>query len=97
MWLKQLIDELKTPRALIVLYCDDQGTVCILDHSTKHQRIKHIVIKYLKIRDLIKSNGIVVEGAASSDNIADILTEPLVGEVFSKHRKGLGDKSLDDS
>ena len=72
----------------IVIKCDNTGAIAMSDHSTNHNRTKHIDIKHFYIRDIIKQYPIRIEYIPTKDQLADILTKATTTQVF----KGLIDK-----
>ncbi|MGZ8925640.1 MAG: reverse transcriptase domain-containing protein, partial [Nitrososphaeraceae archaeon] len=66
----------------IVIKCDNTGAIHMSDHSTNHNRTKHIDIKHFYIRDIIKQYPIRIEYIPTKDQLADILTKATTTQVF---------------
>ena len=66
------VDDSPTP-----IYGDNQGSLDLVRNPVKHNKSKHIDIKYHFIRDLYTTNKIDLSHVRSDDNIADIMTKPL--------------------
>ena len=58
------------------------------DHSTNHNRTKHIDIKHHFVREHIHKQNVKIEYIETSKQLADILTKATTTQVF----KGLIDK-----
>jgi hypothetical protein len=65
----------KTP--YINILGDNQGSMLQADHSTNHNRTKHIDIKHHFIRQCIRDKLFTLEFISTKDQLADILTKPL--------------------
>jgi hypothetical protein len=90
MWLKMILGELgfmvKTP---ITVYCDNQSAISITTKDVKHERTKHIDIKYHFVHDEIVSNNIEMKYVSTKDQLADIFTKGLGATAFVKLRDQL--------
>ena len=73
LWPRKLINDLGEPLARdpMVLWCDNQGAIALVDHPINHGSTKHIDVCYHFLRDRMKLGQIVVEYVKTSDNIAD--------------------------
>ena len=58
----------------MIIYCDNNSTICLANNPEFHHRTKHIDIRYHFIREAIESNGITVTYISTEKNISDILT-----------------------
>jgi hypothetical protein len=65
-----------------ILLCDNIGATYLIAKSLFHARTKHIAIDYHFIRDKVATKTLVVKFLSSKDQIADILTKPLVSTRF---------------
>jgi hypothetical protein len=68
-----------------VLYGDNVGSLFLTQHSTFHQRTKHIARRYHSIREAIHNGTIYVTYCPTQKMLADVLTKPLPESVFSAH------------
>ncbi|GAB1869619.1 Gag-pol polyprotein [Camponotus japonicus] len=72
-----------------VIFEDNQSCIHLLD-KWKHRRLKHIDVKYNFIRELFANKVIDVKYVPSKEQVADIFTKGLTGELFIKLRESLG-------
>ncbi|KAG7662884.1 uncharacterized protein J8A68_003568 [[Candida] subhashii] len=88
-WLKQIFEQLEIPVKRI-LYCDNQGTIAIVDHSTSLSKLKHIEIKHFFIRDHIEAKDFQVNQvqARSSFILLQNQTSDSPVESIVRHFKG---------
>lgn len=84
-------------RANSTLFCDNEAAVNLIDHPGNHKKTKHIVVKYLKIREYVKERQIEVNRVPSSENIADLQTKLLYEPTFQKFRAAVGVRDLSSS
>lgn len=78
-WLKQLDEDFWSELSAvpIVVYCDNQSAIRILENDSHHQRSKHIDVRYHFIRENIAAKQVLVKYQSSLDMTADILTKGL--------------------
>jgi len=72
-----------------VIFEDNQSCIHLLD-KWEHRRLKHIDVKYNFIRELFANKVIDVKYVPSKEQVADIFTKGLTGELFIKLRESLG-------
>ena len=90
MWLRCLLQEMGVEQeGATTLLQDNQGAIAIAKNPELHSRTKHIDIRYHFIRECVESKVIKEEYCATQDMVADILTKPLGGQVFSRLRSKL--------
>lgn len=73
------------------LFGDNQGAIALAKNPIKHQRSKHVDIKYHFIRDEITKENLVIDYVPSENNVADMFTKPVSKiklQVFKKHLMG---------
>ena len=69
---------------------DNQSTIKLMHRGrAASDRTRHIAIRYFFIKDRIDSNEIRIEYCPTDKMVADILTKPLVGMRFFRHRHEL--------
>jgi transposase InsO family protein len=73
-WLDEVMIEHSTPG---IIRGDNRGAIALTRNSRDHGKVKHIDIRHHYIRDLIKSNAILIEQVSSVENLADLFTKPL--------------------
>jgi transposase InsO family protein len=87
-WFRQLLDDIgweqKSPTTLL---CDNQGAISLVKNSGHQARTKHIDVKYHHIRNMVKEGVIHIQYIHTSQQLADILTKPLDGQLFSRLRE----------
>lgn len=89
-YLKQILSDLNVGSVEpIQLYGDNQGAIAIVKNPVKHNRTKHIDIKYHFIRERYYSNIFTLNYIVSENNIADVMTKPLSKCKLQKFRKSL--------
>ena len=90
-WLQQLMSDLMNKSIQeMIIYEDNQSTICLAKNQQVHGRTKHIDIKYHFVRDLVEAGRIKVEYCASENMIADILTKGLRINRFEMLRQLAG-------
>lgn len=88
MFFKHLIQEITGYLPIPDLNTDNSGVIRISDRGIGH-RTKHIEVKYLYIKDLVKSKQLVVKQIPTHLNRADIFTKSLNFQLFNFMRKEL--------
>ena len=77
-YLQSFLNEVsKLDRTHFNLLCDNQGAIALAKNPIKHQRSKHIDIKYHFIRDEITKKRLNVKYIPTDDNVADVFTKPM--------------------
>ncbi|KAK3270667.1 hypothetical protein CYMTET_20947 [Cymbomonas tetramitiformis] len=81
----------------VPMYCDNQGAIHLASDYVNNNRSKHIEVRNMYIRELVKSKIVEAMYIASADNTADVFTKPLPLPAFLTHRERLGVMKLKDS
>ncbi|KAK3244686.1 hypothetical protein CYMTET_45714 [Cymbomonas tetramitiformis] len=81
----------------VQMYCDNQGAIHLASDYVNNNRSKHIEVRNMYIRELVKSKMVEAMYVASADNTADIFTKPLPLPAFLTHRERLGIMKLQNS
>lgn len=89
-WIRNLLHELGIENKQIILFEDNIPCIQIAKEPRQHQRIKHVDIKYMFIRNLVEQNIIDIRYISSSRQIADMMTKQLLLETFASHLHNLG-------
>jgi hypothetical protein len=78
-WIQKLLRELDviSPEPLI-LYCDNIGATYLASNPIYHAHTKHIEIDYHFVRDMVAKKFLKVCFISGKDQLAEILTKPLV-------------------
>ena len=96
-WLQQLLTDLKSkPNGSMLIFEDNQAAICMAKNAQYHGRAKHIDIKYHFIREHIAKATVKLEYCPSEEMIADIFTKGLSAALFTKLRKMLGVRSINN-
>jgi len=91
LWLKSLLESVHIQfERPIKLYEDNQGCKSIANNPSCHKRSKHIDIKYHFTREQIENNVICIEYISTENQLADILTKPLLAPRFMDLRGKMG-------
>jgi len=61
----------------ITLCCDNFGAIKLTENPTFHGRSKHIDIRHHFVRDVVKTEDLVVTYVPTEDMVADFLTKTL--------------------
>jgi hypothetical protein len=82
-WLHQLLTELEQePEKKIVIYVDNQSTICLSTNPQFRGRSKHISIKYHYIRGQVRDGTVDLKYCRSEEMLADVFTKGVTGEKF---------------
>ena len=87
-WLSNVLSGLlgtETPLPINLLV-DNQGSISSSQNMAINSRNKHIDIRYHFIREAVESKKITLSYCPTSEQIADILTKPLLRELFETRR-----------
>ena len=88
LWFRQIMDLLGYPQNPAYAFQDNKSTifVCQTGHSKSAGRFKHMAIRYYFIKSLIEDGKVSLKYVPTEQMIADILTKPLVGQLFQTLR-----------
>jgi hypothetical protein len=85
LWAREYVISSRIPLGPIVLYQDNLSTICLANKGrSTSERTRHIKIRYFFIRHYIDTYEITIKHMPTADMIADIMTKPLHGSLFSK-------------
>ncbi len=70
----------------ISIHEDNLSTSTLSQSLYNHGKLKHLILKYLKVKELIWSGIFKIVKISSRDQLADILTKPLQIELFEPLR-----------
>jgi hypothetical protein len=68
----------------ILVKCDNQGAIQIADHTTNHQRTKHIDVQHFFVREHVHSKAVRIEYVETRLQLADILTKSVPKPRFAE-------------
>lgn len=89
-WLSRFLEELGKNVEPVQLNVDNQSAIHLANNPSFHKRSKHIAVRYHYTRELVRNNRLKIKHCASSDQVADVLTKPLLRQKHALFRKGLG-------
>jgi hypothetical protein len=90
-WLLKLLTGLFDPELEpTVIYCNNQSCIKLLENPIFHDRSKHIEIIYHLIQYRIQKGAMKLWYISTDEQVADILTKPLVKGKFVFFRDKLG-------
>ncbi|XP_071704970.1 secreted RxLR effector protein 161-like [Rutidosis leptorrhynchoides] len=85
LWIKKLLTEIGFPsKEAIQIFCDNEAAIAISENRVQHDRTKHVEIDRHFIREKLDGEIISLPSIRSEDQLADILTKSVNGEVLSK-------------
>jgi hypothetical protein len=74
----------------ILINCDNQGAIHLLDNNHIKKSSKHIDITFHWSREQVEKGRLIFKYIPGIDNPADVFTKPLPGPAFRKFRDMLG-------
>ncbi|RVX06981.1 Retrovirus-related Pol polyprotein from transposon TNT 1-94 [Vitis vinifera] len=92
-WLKsflfglRIMDSISRP---LSIYCDNSATVFMAKNNKSGSQNKHIVIKYLAIRERVKEKKVVIEHISTKLMVVDPLTKGMLPLKFKDHVVNMG-------
>jgi len=89
-WYKNLLKALGMKVDYITVHQDNKATIQLATSGpTARGKSKWMDIKYFVVKELVDTNQITIKYCPTKDNIADILTKPLTGQLFIDLRNKL--------
>jgi hypothetical protein len=83
MWIQSLFCDIGLVLSVApILYCDNIGATYLSSNPAYHARTKHIEIDYHFFQDKVAKKALAVRFLSSKDQIAYVLTKPLVSTRF---------------
>ena len=73
-----------------IIWCDNRGAVFNCEDGGLRSKTKHLDIKYMFIREMVRQNLIKIKHIPTDQMIADILTKHLGWIKFTKYASALG-------
>ena len=84
LWTIQLMDFLGYPQQPAYMLQDNQSTILVCETGySKSGRLKHMAIRYYFVKSQVEDGVVAFKYVRSRDMVADILTKPLTGELFT--------------
>ncbi|KAL4038612.1 hypothetical protein IC575_002234 [Cucumis melo] len=82
-WIRQLLCDLHVPlKTSPTLWCDNVSAISLAHNPVFHARTKHIEIDYHFVRKKVLRKDISIRYIFSNNQLADILTKPLLSPTF---------------
>jgi hypothetical protein len=86
-WLRNIIKELQiTPLQKIIIMQDNKSAIIMVQEVSKFKHSKHILTKVMYVKNMVVTQVLTVRYLSTSDMTADVLTKPVHGALFIKHR-----------
>lgn len=89
LYLKSVISEVLNIDVKINLCVDNQSALALIKNNVLNRKRKHIDVKYHFICEKVNEGLINVQYCPSNENVADIFTKPLGGNIFNKFKSRL--------
>ena len=92
LWLRSLAQELspssfQEPTTLLI---DNQSAMALAKNAVFHDHTKHIAIRHHFIREKIDDEEITLQYIPTNEQVADVLTKPLMREKHNRFIEGMG-------
>ena len=95
-WLRNMLKFLGFPQeSPTEIYIDNRSAIALAKNPVCHERSKHINIRHHFIREHVKNKEVELISCKINDQVVDIFTKPLKGEIFITFKFMLGMTSLD--
>ena len=90
-WLRKLLAGLFGQRLeSTVIHCDNQSCVKMSVNLVHHDTTKHMEMRYHYVRDMVQRRVVELQFVPMDEQVADMLTKPLVRGKYEGFRKMLG-------
>eukprot|EP00854_Cymbomonas_tetramitiformis_P008472 gene8472-biopygen8591 len=86
-YILNVLDSLVSICRPVPMYCDNQGAIHLASDYVNNSRSKHIEVRNMYIRELIKARETKALYTGTADNTSDIMTKPLALPTFRVHKK----------
>jgi hypothetical protein len=80
LWLQKLLASFDLNVLPVVIECDSQGALSLMQHVVASQRSKHIDVQFHFVRDRVAAGDVAFRYIASNHNIADCMTKVVPAE-----------------
>jgi hypothetical protein len=90
-WLQKLLTCLfDLEMEAIVILCDNQCCIKMMENPVFHDKTKYIEIQYHYIHDMVQRGVVKLQYVGTNEQVADVLTKPLSRVKFEYFRNKLG-------
>ena len=76
------------------IYCDNSAVVFLAKNNKNESHSRHIDIKYLKLREHVKSSKVIIRHISTRLMIVDPLTKGLPPKTYKEHVEHIGLNSI---
>jgi len=83
----RVVDSINKP---MTIFCDNSAAVFHTKNNKTSSGSKHLDLKYLTVRDLVKEGNVVMKHIDTNSMLADPLTKGLKPIVFKSHVENMG-------
>eukprot|EP00854_Cymbomonas_tetramitiformis_P034086 gene34086-biopygen11466 len=94
-YILNVLDSLVNIHRPVPMYCDNQGAIHLASNYVNSSRSKHIDVRNMYIRELMKAKDAEALYTGTDDNTSDVMTKSLALPSFRVHRERLGVMDLD--
>jgi transposase InsO family protein len=95
LWLRKLLTELGfEPKSEMQLFCDNKASIDMAHNPVQHDRTKHVEIDRHFIKEKLENKIISMPFVRSNEQLADILTKPVISKIFIETVNKLGMKDI---
>lgn len=89
-WLTRMLNEISKFKSKPTLYIDNASAVKLVKNPEFHKRSKHIEVRHYFVREKYLDGSLQVQHLEGENQIADIMTKPLLHVRFAKLRCMMG-------
>ena len=82
LWLRKLLTDFDKPQEPIVILSDNQAAISLLKNPITSMWSKHIDVIHHFTREQVAQGEVIFMYGNSADNVADMLTKPLLEGKF---------------
>jgi Reverse transcriptase (RNA-dependent DNA polymerase) len=95
LWLRKLLTELGfEPKSEMQLFCDNKASIDMAHNPVQHERTKHVEIDRHFVKEKLETKIISMPFVRSTEQLADILTKPVMSKIFTEIVNQLGMKDI---
>jgi hypothetical protein len=87
---KELLEETRLLHAGPINIKEDNRAVTLFsNHGDNNEKLKHLPVKYFYIKECVREGRVRIVPISTKENIADLLTKPLLARQFESFREAL--------